>query len=250
MYIDPILTQMPESLEIDRYVIATYYCGVQSKTNLLKYAAHLAMEQTTGTMFMASEKCIGRVVGVYEAPAHQIEVPDGTQERHFILRIAYPWENFGAHFSTMLSTVAGNILGTGKTKLLDLEFPSEYVKQFRGPKFGIDGVRNLLGVHGRPLLNIVMKPSTGLSPAQTAEIAYGLALAGADIIKDDELISDPPHCPLVDRVRAVMEAIHRADQESGEKTFYAFNITSGADRLRDNAYRAIEAGAPCLMVNY
>lgn len=250
MYIDPIQIQLPDALEDDRYVIATYYCGVKAKTNLLKYAAHLAMEQTTGTLFMASEKCVGRVIGVYETPAYQISIPKDADERHFILRIAYPWENFGAHFSTMLSAVAGNISSTGKTKLLDLEFPKSFLKQFKGPKFGIDGVRDILGVYDRPLLNNVMKPSTGLAPGTTAEMAYRAALAGADILKDDELISDPPHCPLVDRVRAVMDAIKSADEEKGETTLYAFNITSSTNKLLENAYRAIEAGARCLMVNY
>jgi 2,3-diketo-5-methylthiopentyl-1-phosphate enolase len=216
----------------------------------LKYSAHLAIEQTTGTLLMAPERCVGRVVGVYEAPAYQIEIPKDVDERHFILHIAYPWENFGAHFSTMLSTVAGNISSSGKVKLLDLEFPKAFLKQFKGPKFGIEGIRGILGVYNRPLLNNVIKPSTGLDPEATAKMAYKAALAGVDIIKDDEKISDPPYCPLIDRVRAVMSAIKRADEEKGEKTLYAFNVTSRTDRLRDNAYRAIEAGARCLMVNY
>lgn len=250
MFIDPILMQLPDAVNDDCYVIATYYCGVKAKTNLLKYSAHLAMEQTTGTLLMAPERCVGRVIGVYEAPAYQIGIPTDADERHFILRIAYPWENFGAHFSTMLSTVVGNISSTGKAKLLDLEFPKSFLKQFKGPKFGIDGIRSILRVYDRPLLNNVMKPSTGLDPETTAQMAYRAALAGVDIIKDDELISDPPYCPLVDRVRAVMKVIEQADEEKGEKTLYAFNITSKTSRLRDNAYRAIEAGARCLMVNY
>ncbi len=47
-----------------------------------------------------------------------------------------------------------------------------------------------------------------------------------------------------------MEAIKRADEVKGEKTLYAFNITAPAMQMRDNAYRAIDAGANALMVNF
>lgn len=42
----------------------------------------------------------------------------------------------------------------------------------------------------------MIKPCTGLDPQKTAELAYEAARGGVDIIKDDELVSNPPHCPL------------------------------------------------------
>lgn len=257
MYIDPILVQAPEGLEKGRFIIATYYCATKRNTNMLKFAAALAVEQTCGTWLKVPgetpevrELTMGRVVGVYEAPAYQGIMPEDVLERHFIIRIAYPWRNFGPQFSMMLSTVIGNISSSGKVKLLDLEFPDEFLNHFTGPKFGIQGIRDILGVYDRPLLNNMIKPCTGLSPEKTAELAYEAALGGVDIIKDDELVANPPHCPLIERIKAVMPAIKNADEIKGEKTLYAFNITDRADRIRENAYRAIEAGANCLMVNY
>ena len=257
MFIDPIIMQMDESIDRERFVIATYYCGAKPTTNMMKFAAALAVEQTTGTWIQVPgetpevrERCIGRLVGVYETPAYQIELPRDLEERHFIVRIAYPWANFGPQFAMMLSTVIGNISSSGKVKLLDLSFPPSFLAQFKGPKFGVDGIRELLGVWDRPLLNNMIKPCTGLNPEETAKLAYEAAVGGVDIIKDDELVSDAPHCPLVPRVKAVMEAIRRADEVKGEKTLYAFNITDRVDRLRDNAMRALDAGANCLMVNY
>jgi len=257
MYIDPIIVQLPEALEEDRFVIATYYCGAKATTEMLKFAAALAVEQTTGTWLVVPgetpevrERCIGRVVGVYEAPSYQIEIPRDVTERHFIIRIAYPWANFGAMFSMMLSTVIGNIASSGKVKLIDLEFPRAFLKEFKGPKFGVQGIRDILGVQDRPLLNNMIKPCTGLDAPTTARLAYEAARGGVDILKDDELVADAPHCRLLDRVREVMAALHRADDEKGEKTIYTFNITDRADKIRDNAYRAIEAGANGLMVNF
>jgi 2,3-diketo-5-methylthiopentyl-1-phosphate enolase len=107
-----------------------------------------------------------------------------------------------------------------------------------------------LGVYNRPLVNNMIKPCTGIDPKTTAKLAYEAAVGGTDIIKDDELVADAKHCPLVDRVKAVMEALKRADEEKGEKTIFTFNITDRTEKLRDNAYRAIEAGANGLMLNY
>ena len=257
MYIDPILIQTPEGLEKGRFVIATYYCAAKRSTNMLKFAAALAVEQTCGTWLKVPgetpevrELTMGRVVGVYEAPAYQGTFPADLEERHFIIRIAYPWKNFGPQFSMMLSTVIGNISSSGKVKLLDLEFPDEFLQNFKGPKFGIPGIREILGVYDRPLLNNMIKPCTGLSPEKTAELAYEAAVGGVDIIKDDELVSDPPHCPLEERVKAVMAAVKKADEVKGEKTLYAFNITDRLDKMKEHAYRAIELGANCLMINF
>ena len=257
MFIDPIITQMPEEIDKERFVIATYYAAGRPETNMIKFAAALAVEQTCGTWLKVPgetpevrERSIGRVLGVYEAPAYQIGIPAEVTERHFIIRIAYPWKNFGQQFSMMLSTVIGNISSSGKVKLIDLEFPKSFLEGFKGPKFGISGIRQILGVYDRPLLNNMIKPCIGLTPEKTAELAYEAAVGGVDVIKDDELVCDPEFCRLNDRVKAVMEALKRADEEKVEKTLYAFNITAPAEQMKENAYRALEAGANALMINY
>ncbi len=257
MYIDPIVVQYPEALDKDRFVIATYYCATKPETNIIKFAAAIGIEQSCGTWIKVPqeteeirEKCIGRLVGVYETPAYQIGLPEGINERHLIIRIAYPWANFGDQFAMLLSTVIGEVAGSGKVKLLDLEFPDVFLKKFSGPKFGIKGIRELLGVYDRPLLNNMIKPCTGMSPAVTAELAYESAVGGVDIIKDDELIANPEHCPLTERVKHVMAALKQADDHKGEKTLYTVNITDRPDRLKENAYQALEAGANALMINY
>lgn len=257
MYIDPIIVQFSESIDREKFLVATYYCAAKPTTNMLKFAAALAIEQTCGTWLKVPgetpevrERAIGRVVGVYEAPAYQIRIPSDITERHFIIRIAYPWQNFGSQLSMMLSTVIGNISSSGKVKLIDLEFPESFLKGFQGAKFGVKGIRDLLGVKTRPLLNNMIKPCIGLTPDKTAELAYEAAVGGVDVIKDDELVCDPPFCRLEDRVKAVMAAIKRADEVKGEKTLYAFNITAPAMQMRENAYRALDAGANALMINY
>ena len=61
------------------------------------------------------------------------------------------------------------------------------------------------------------KPSLGLSPAEVAATAKQLAAGGADLIKDDELLGDPPWCPLDERVAAVAAVLPDARPLCGER---------------------------------
>ncbi|HHZ16893.1 MAG TPA: RuBisCO large subunit C-terminal-like domain-containing protein [Peptococcaceae bacterium] len=256
MYVDPLFMQFPDGIEKEDFIIATYYIQTNRDVESVKYAAAIAVEQTSGTWTPVPgetpelrQKHLGRVVGLYEIPAYIGALPDDVLERQYILRVAFPVVNVGTAFSMILTVLVGNISFMGKLKLMDVEFPESYLAQFQGPKFGTQGIREVLGVYDRPLINNMIKPCTGLNPKQTAELAYEVALGGVDIIKDDELTADQPYCPLEERVKEVMKALKAADEEKGEKTIFTFNITDRTEKLRDNALRAIEAGANGLMVN-
>lgn len=91
----------------------------------------------------------------------------------------------------------------------------------------------------RVLVGAIVKPSLGLTPSQVAETAAALAAAGADLVKDDELLGDPDSCPLEERVRAVAAA----------GVNYAANVTGPTETLLARAERAVELGAGALMLN-
>lgn len=256
MYADPTFMQFPDGIDREKFIIATYYVQTPRDQEAVKYACAIAVEQTCGTWVPVPgetpevrEKHLGRVLGIYETPAFINELPEVVKDRQFIIRIGFPVGNIGVEFAMMMTCVLGNVSYMGKLKLMDLEFPETYLAQFKGPKFGVQGIRELLGVYDRPLVNNMIKPCTGLNAQQTADLAYEVALGGVDIIKDDELTADQPYCPLIDRVKLVMEALKRADEEKGETTLYTFNITGPTHNLRERALRAIEAGANALMVN-
>ncbi len=63
-----------------------------------------------------------------------------------------------------------------------------------------------------------------------------------DIVKDDELIADPPFCPMEERIRLYMTEAKRHYEETGNRTLYTVNVTDRADKVRDNARRALDAG--------
>jgi 2,3-diketo-5-methylthiopentyl-1-phosphate enolase len=126
----------------------------------------------------------------------------------------------------------------GRLKLIDLAFPERVVSSFLGPKFGIDGIRELLKIEKRPILSNMIKPCTGIPPKMGAKLFYEAAVGGVDIVKDDELLADAPFSHIEERVREFMAAEKRVYEEKGERTLYAVNITDRVDKILEIAFWA------------
>ena len=250
---DPIIFCQSESLNLDEFIIATYLMTAETKDVLMRAGA-LAVEQTTGTWMRVPdetdevrEKHVGRVVNVFNIPGYEASCP--TKERTIIVQVAFPWKNFGQQLPQMLSTVFGNISIVDNLKLLDLQMPPAFTAGFKGPRFGTKGLRTLTGIHDRPMTLAMIKPCTGIPVDVIKRQFLQLALAGVDMIKDDELIADPVHAPFFDRLKACLEGTEEAYQQTGKKVLYFPNITDRPDRMFDKAKKAVEMGAQALMVN-
>lgn len=166
--------------------------------------------------------------------------------------VEFPFDNIGPNLPTLLATVCGNLYELSELsgiKLLDLELPAAFAERYPGPQFGIEGTRKLTGVYGRPIIGTIVKPSVGLTPAQTAELVRTLGEAGIDFIKDDELQADSPHSPFNERVAAVMRVINELAIRTGRKVMYAFNITDDLDAMRRHHDTVAAAGGTCVMVS-
>lgn len=172
--------------------------------------------------------------------------------QHAEITLEFPFANVGANLPTLVATVCGNLYElsdhTG-CKLLDLELPPAFGEKYPGPQFGVAGTRKLAGVSDRPIIGTIVKPSVGLSPAQTAELVRDLGEAGIDFVKDDELQADGPHCPLKERVAAVMRVINDLSDRTGKKVMFAFNITDDLNAMLRHHDTVLAAGGTCVMVS-
>lgn len=256
MDIESLPEALPEGIDDTHYVIATYYVCAPPRYNVYKIAPAIAVEQSTGTWVAVPGETeevrrthVAKVTGIYEIPHYEFELPH-VEERNYIVQIAFPVVNFGSQIPMLLTTVAGNISMGGKIKLMDLKFPRMYTEGFRGAKFGIEGMRKILNIPERPLLNNMIKPCTGFPPKVGAELFYEVARGGADIIKDDELLADASFNTVEERVPLYMEAADKAEEETGEKTLFAVNVTDRIPKVLENADKAIELGTNCIMINY
>lgn len=173
--------------------------------------------------------------------------------------IGFPTDLFDLEsgIPNILSMIAGNLFGLGalrNVRLLDIEFPSSIIQHFPGPKFGIDGVRKIIGTDsgefkGRPHIGTIVKPKMGLTASEWAEVAYEAAIGGVDFIKDDENLVNQPFCPLEERVVNVLEKLDQVKSETGRTVIHAVNVTAKHDVMWKHIETALDHGAKCLMID-
>lgn len=168
-------------------------------------------------------------------------------------KIAYPLELFErGNMPNILSSVAGNVFGL-KTlrnlRLNDIEFPAELAKSFRGPRYGINGIRELLGVPERPLVGTIIKPKLGLKTADHARVAYEAWVGGCDVVKDDENLSSQEFNPFEERVEDTLDSRDQAEAETGEKKVYMANITADTGTMIHRAKFVQDHGGEYVMVD-
>ena len=235
-------TQANPSME---RIFATYL--IETPLAVEKAAATLAGEQSSGTFvavpgetaelkqrFAARVEKITRLETVGEPALPGAKSATGKFQRAEVV-VSWSLENMGYNLPTLVSTIQGNLYEitafTG-LKLMDVELPPSFAHHFRGPKFGVDGCRQLTQVKNRPLIGTIIKPSIGMTPQQTAELVKTLAEAGIDFVKDDELMANPPHSPFAERVDAIMRGINAHADRTGKQVMYAFNISDELDAMR------------------
>ncbi len=168
------------------------------------------------------------------------------------ITLEFPLANLGANLPTLVATVCGNLYELSDhsgCKLLDLELPPAFGDKYPGPQFSVVGTRKFAGVYDRPMIGTIVKPSVGFTAEQTADLVRELGEAGIDFIKDDELQADGPHCPLKDRVAAVMRVINDLADRTGKKVMFAFNITDDLDAMFRHHDTVLAAGGTCVMVS-
>ena len=166
--------------------------------------------------------------------------------------LSFPIENTGTSLANLMTTVAGNLYELrplSGIRLLDLEIPDAFAAENPGPAFGIEGTREIVDVHNRPVIGTIIKPNVGLSPEATADLVERVVDAGVDFVKDDELIADPPYSPVEERVEAVMDVINSHEAETGKRVMYACNITGTVDELLERHDAVKAAGGNCVMVS-
>lgn len=231
-------------------VTATYYFKPKSDVTPEYAAQAICEEQTTGTWTSLS------TVNDRTSYVHTLDGEVLTLEKSgngYLTRLRYPNEIFEpGNIPQYLSVVAGNLFGLGKletVRLIDMDIPQNLAGC--GPKFGIEGIRKLVGTEKirRPHVGTIIKPKVGLNVADTASVAYDAALGGLDLIKDDETLTNQKFCPLLPRLEAVMQALDKAEAQTGKKVLYAVNVTTGGDKIVELAHQAVKAGANMLMVD-
>lgn len=233
------------SLDLEKYVLLYYRFETDADPRLA--AGSLCSEQSTAQWTRSDSTEDFRPQ--FGAKVVEMAIADAFVD----VTVAHPWDNFGPKLPNLIAAVAGEGAFYApyiKTiKLLDIEFPSSYLKLFEGPQFGLQGSRDLFNVHDRPFFIGVVKPNLGLPPDEFAGLAYESWCGGLDVAKDDEMLGDMAWSPLSVRAKLSGAARMRAEQETGTPKCYLANLSDEVDALPSLYKTARQGGANAMMLN-
>lgn len=209
------------------------------------FGREIAYEQTVEvpeslvTKASILEEIVGRVESIE---------PDHGMPGSFLVTIGYNLKLAGYQIPQLLNLVYGNCSLKPNVTLVDLVLPDDFVDRFRGPSFGVAGLRELLGVYGRPLLATALKP-VGSASAEFAAMARDFALGGGDLVKDDHNLHDESVDAFRERITRCQEAVEAANRQTGRSALYLPNLLAPVDQLERYLECAMTAGVRGILIS-
>lgn len=238
-YLDFVdLTYQPKETDL----LCTFHVEPEGIT-LTEAAGGVAAESSVGTWTELTTE----MPYIKRLAAHVYDIEGNT------IKIAYPIELFEpANMPNILSSVAGNVFGLKALKnlrLLDMKLPKLLTESFKGPAYGLTGIRELLKIPERPLVGTIIKPKLGLNTKDHSRVAYEAWLGGCDIVKDDENLSSQKFNPFDDRLTQTLEGRDKAQSETGERKVYMVNITGDTNLMLERAQKVVDQGGEYIMID-
>lgn len=224
-------------------IIALFYFEPAPGISVREAVGRIASESSTGT-WTTLTKLPPRMRKLM-AKCYELE--------NNYVKVAYPlalWEEGNA--CQLLSGIAGNIFGMKalrNLRLIDATLPANYIRHFKGPQFGISGIRRMMRVWKRPLTGAVPKPKIGFSAAEHARVSFETWMGGFDFVKDDENLTSLSFNRFEERVRLMARMRDRAERHTGERKSAFINITASVDEMKRRARLLADNGWNYAMID-
>ncbi|MBT4376393.1 type III ribulose-bisphosphate carboxylase [archaeon] len=169
------------------------------------------------------------------------------------IRIAYPIDLFElGNLPEILSSIGGNIFGMKSAKELfweDIKIPKKILKSFKGPRYGIRGLRKKFKIKSRPFVGTIVKPKVGLTSKEHAWVAYESWMGGCDIVKDDENLTSQSFNEFKKRFILTNKLRVKAEKETGEKKAYLANCTAETEEMKKRIKFVEDNGGNYIMLD-
>ena len=236
-----------EDIDTSKYFLVKYF--LQSTKSLRDAAWQLAIGQSVGNPNVRNE---WETDELFEN--HSCIIIDSEEEllnkKSGVIYIAFPIINIDFNtdgISHLLVNIMGGQLDIDsieKCQVLDIVFPKSIENIFKGPKFGISGIRKFTEVYDKPIFGSIIKPKTGISSKTLLEMVKQLVEGGVNFIKEDEILSNPSFCRIEDRVPLIMDYL------KDKKVIYAVSIHSDYPYLLERVKQVYELGGNAVHVNF
>ncbi|HLC17258.1 MAG TPA: RuBisCO large subunit C-terminal-like domain-containing protein [Thermodesulfovibrionia bacterium] len=214
----------------------TYHITCKRGESVETLACEIAYEQTVEVSDACIEEDFIRteVVG-------QVRQIERVGDCLYRVVIGYHPDVTGYEVPQFLNMLYGNISIKDNIRIVDMRIPDKLMRIFPGPGYGIEGIRRLTGVYGRPLASTALKPM-GADIKALVRMAEDFALGGGDIVKDDHGLANQRYCRFNERVQAVQEAVSRGNAQTGSCTLYFPNVIGPAHEIESQAAFAVHHG--------
>ncbi|MEI7961937.1 MAG: type III ribulose-bisphosphate carboxylase [archaeon] len=207
-------------------VIATFKVKVPDWETPERAFGAVASESSVGTW--TDLDIWGKYPHVKKVAAKVFSI-EHTPEGYWI-KIAYPEDHFEQNNpSQILASIAGNVYGmkaVDSLRLQDIQFSKAIMNEYRGPQFGIKGVRKIFKEDKRPIMLSVAKPKVGMTTEEHAQVGYDVWTGGLDLLKDDENLTNQKFNPFKKRVEKTLKMRNKAEKETGEVKSYLINVSA------------------------
>ncbi len=235
----------------DTDIIAAFRLVPQPGMDAVEAGAAVAGESSTATWTVVWTDRL-TAYEHYQGKCYRVDPVPGSDQ--YIAYIAYDLDLFEeGSIANLSSSIIGNVFGFKALKsvrLEDMRIPPHYTKTFQGPAHGIMMEREYLNKYGRPLLGATVKPKLGLSARNYGRVVYEALRGGLDFTKDDENINSQPFMRWRDRWLFAMEAVNRAQADTGEVKGHYLNVTAATmEEMYERADFAKELGSVIVMVD-
>lgn len=189
------------------------------------------------------EAVVGRVISISNVGRPESD----SAPSQFDVQIDYPADLASSGLGALINLIYGNISLKQCIRLRDLNLPNSLLASYGGPNLGGDGLRQTLGVFGRPLLATALKPR-GSTPEQLAQRAFEFAAGGGDLVKDDHNLADSSYEAFCKRVELCQSAVLKGSEQTGRTCLYFPNLASPVAELERRAEFLVRLGVRGVLI--
>lgn len=236
-----------KNLNTEGYFVVKYF--LESKTNLRDASWNLSIGQSVGNPNFRNSWESDELFENHSCIVLHDE-KELLSKKHGDVNIAFPIVNIDfetdgvAHLLVNIMGGQLDIENILKCHVLDIDLPPSVLSNFKGPKFGIDGIRKYTKQYDKPILGSILKPKTGVSPKVMLEMVKELVEGGVNFIKEDEILSNPIFCRIEDRVPLIMDYL------KDKNVIYCVSIHSDYPYILDRVKQVYELGGNGVHVNF
>lgn len=176
-----------------------------------------------------------------------------NEDKSVDMEMVFPYCLSGANVG--VSELIGSLLYCSVFSFIEryviLDFSLDETSElYKGPEFGIQGIRNKSGVCQYPLLGTILKPRTRIDIARQNDVLKEiLETKLVDYIIDDELVVNPLCCSFKERIRNYSDLLKSIKNNNNKNILYWINASADIELAQNIIEYSINLGINTFCLN-